>query len=110
MPMAKKRQDDDQHGKLLLETPESKKVREETEAATTLADEAKKMAEEDPVNQFLKLYAKFRESVDWIVNNPSELTDEIIERFNRTIADPLDKAWDKISIKTKDVLIDKKIV
>ena len=107
--MAKKKQDDEQ-GSLLLETPESRKVREDTEAAATLAEESRKMSENDPVNQFLKLYAKFRESVDWIVDNPSELTDELVERFHRTVADPLDEAWDKISIKTKNVLIEKKVV
>ena len=41
---------------------------------------------------------------------PVQLTDEIVERFYQTVADPLDESWDKISIKTKDVLIDKKIV
>lgn len=76
----------------------------------SVAEESKKMSEEDPVNQFLKSFTKFKESMIWIRANPDELTDEIVERFFRTVADPLDEAWNKISIKTKDVLIEKKIV
>lgn len=76
----------------------------------SIAEESKRMSEEDPVNQFLKAFAKFKESVAWIRANPDGLTDEIVERFFRTVADPLDEAWDKISVRTKDVLIAKKIV
>lgn len=128
--MAKRKHDDDEQGSLLLETEESRIAREQAEAEVaekenatpsarnaarssptlTREEQSRQLSENTPVNQFLKLYSKFRESVDWILENPSDVTEEITERFYRTVADPLDDAWAKISIKAKNVLIEKKIV
>lgn len=65
---------------------------------------------EDQVAHFLVLYRKFQESWNWVLEHPDQLNKALEERFFSTVVEPMDDAWEQMSLDTRLTLIRRKVV